>query len=77
MQHLQRPRTQYVKAQDFYVDYYASDLETAERFTHTYSMSQNEIRKYQLAGMFRDTEVWILQWMENLMLKKQQMKLLV
>jgi hypothetical protein len=54
---LQRPRTQYVKAQDFYVDYYASDLETAERFTHTYSMSQNEIRKYQLAGMFRDTEV--------------------
>jgi len=54
---LQRPRTQYVKAQDFYIDYYASDLETAERFTHTYSMSQNEIRKYQLAGMFRDTEV--------------------
>ena len=54
---LQRPRTQYVKAQDFYVDYYASDLETAERFTHTYSMSQNEIRKYQIAGMFRDTEV--------------------
>jgi len=54
---LQRPRTQYVKAQDFYIDYYASDLETAERFTHTYSMSQNEIRKYQIAGMFRDTEV--------------------
>ena len=54
---LQRPRTQYVKAQDFYVDYYASDLETAERFTHTYSMSQNEIRKYQIAGMFKDTEV--------------------
>ena len=54
---LQRPRTQYVKAQDFYIDYYASDLETAERFTHTYSMSQNEIRKYQLAGMFKDTEV--------------------
>ena len=54
---LQRPRTQYVKAQDFYIDYYASDLETAERFTHTYSMSQNEIRKYQLAGMFKETEV--------------------
>ena len=54
---LQRPRTQYVKAQDFYIDYYASDLETAERFTHTYSMSQNEIRKYQIAGMFKDTEV--------------------
>mgnify|MGYP003672716086 FL=1 len=54
---LQRPRTQYVKAQDFYIDYYASDLETAERFTHTYSMSQNEIRKYQLAGMFTDIEV--------------------
>ena len=30
---LNRPMTQYVKAQDFYIDYYASNLETAERFT--------------------------------------------
>ena len=54
---LQRARTEYIKASDFYIDYYASDLETAERFTHRYVLSQNEVRKLQLAGMFRDIEV--------------------
>jgi len=54
---LQRPRTEYIKAQDFYIDYFASDLETAERFTHRYSMSMNEIKKFQMAGTFRDVEV--------------------
>ncbi len=47
-----RPRTEYVKAQDFYVDYYASNLETAERFTHKYTLSTNQIKKLQLAGLF-------------------------
>tara|TARA_B110000285_G_scaffold54038_1_gene61560 strand:+ start:2960 stop:5374 length:2415 start_codon:yes stop_codon:yes gene_type:complete len=54
---LQRPRTEYIKAQDFYIDYYASDLETAERFTHKYSMSMNEIKKFQIAETFRDIDV--------------------
>ena len=54
---LQRARTEYIKASDFYVDYYASDLETAERFTHKYVLSKNEIRKLQIAGMFRDIDV--------------------
>jgi len=54
---LQRPRTEYIKAQDFYVDYYASDLENAERFTHKYSMSMNEIKKFQMAGTFADVDV--------------------
>jgi len=51
-----RPRTEYVKAQDFYVDYYASNLETAERFTHRYTLSSNQVRKLQLAGLFADVE---------------------
>jgi len=54
---LQRPRTEYIKTQDFYIDYYASDLETAERFTHKYSMSMNEIKKFQMNGTFRDIDV--------------------
>jgi len=33
---LQRPVTEFIKAQDFFVDYFASDLETAERYTHRY-----------------------------------------
>ena len=54
---LQRPCTEYIKASDLYVDYYASDLESAERFTHKYALSLNQIRKLQIAGMFRDIEV--------------------
>jgi len=54
---LQRPITEFIKAQDFYVDYYASDLETAERYTHKYLISKNEIKKMQLAGVFRDVDV--------------------
>ena len=54
---LQRPITEFIKAQDFYVDYYASDLETAERYTHKYLISKNEIKKMQLAGVFRDMDV--------------------
>jgi len=51
-----RPRTEYVKAQDFYVDYYASNLETAERFTHRYTLSSNQVRKLQIAGLFAEVE---------------------
>ena len=54
---LQRPITEFIKAQDFYVDYYASDLETAERYTHKYLISKNEIKKMQLAGVFRDMDI--------------------
>jgi chaperonin GroES len=54
---LQRPVTEFIKAQDFYVDYYASDLETAERYTHKYIISKNEIKKMQLAGVFQDIDI--------------------
>jgi hypothetical protein len=54
---LGRARTEYIKAQDFYIDYFASDLENAERFTHKYSMSMNEIKKFQMSGTFADVDV--------------------
>ena len=54
---LQRPVTEFIKAQDFYIDYYASDLETAERYTHKYIISKNEIKKMQLAGVFQDIDI--------------------
>ena len=54
---LQRPCTEFVKAQDFFVDYYATNLESAERYTHRYLMSKNEIKKMQLLGMFRDIDI--------------------
>jgi len=54
---LQRPVTEFIKAQDFFIDYFASDLETAERYTHKYLLSKNEIKKMQLAGIFIDEDV--------------------
>jgi hypothetical protein len=53
----QRACTEFVKASDFYVNYYASDLENAERYTHKYTLSKNQVKKLQLAGMFRDLDV--------------------
>ena len=54
---LQRPVTEFIKAQDFYVDYFASNLESAERYTHKYLLSKNEIKKMQIAEMFADVDV--------------------
>ena len=53
----QRACTEFVKSSDFYVNYYASDLENAERYTHKYTLSKNQVKKLQLAGMFRDLDV--------------------
>ena len=54
---LQRPVTEFIKSSDFYVDYYATNLESAERYTHKYLLSKNEIKKMQLIGMFRDIDI--------------------
>tara|TARA_R110002051_G_scaffold187604_2_gene257237 strand:- start:207 stop:2621 length:2415 start_codon:yes stop_codon:yes gene_type:complete len=54
---LQRPCTEFIKAQDFFIDYFATNLETAERYTHKYLMSKNEIKKMQLVGMFREVDI--------------------
>ena len=53
----QRACTEFVKSSDFYVNYFASDLESAERYTHKYTLSTNQVKKLQLAGMFRDLDV--------------------
>ena len=54
---LERPCTEFIKAQDFFIDYYATNLDTAERYTHKYLMSKNEIKKMQLVGMFREMDI--------------------
>jgi len=54
---LQRPCTEFIKAQDFFVDYFATNLESAERYTHKYLLSKNEIKKMQLVGMFREVDI--------------------
>jgi hypothetical protein len=53
----QRAVSKFVPAEDLIVPYTASDLRTAERVTHIVRMTENEIRKMQVAGVYRDVEL--------------------
>lgn len=53
----QRPVAKFVPAQDVVVPYSATDLRSAARITHVLKMSDNEVRKLQVSGFFRDVEL--------------------
>ena len=53
----QRPVARFVPAQDVVVPYSATDLRSAPRITHVLKMSDNEVRKLQVSGFFRDVEL--------------------
>jgi len=53
----QRAVSKFVPAEDLVVPYHASDLRTAERYTHVVRMSENEIRKMQVGGIYRDVDL--------------------
>tara|TARA_R110000803_G_scaffold61896_3_gene121951 strand:+ start:228 stop:2699 length:2472 start_codon:yes stop_codon:yes gene_type:complete len=53
----QRAVSKFVPAQDLVVPYAASDLATASRVTHVLRMDANDIRKMQIAGVYRDVEI--------------------
>ena len=52
-----RAVSKFVPAEDLVVPYSASDLMTAERVTHVVTMSYNDVRKLQVAGVYRDVEL--------------------
>ena len=54
---LGRQVAMFVPAEDMVVPYGASSLETAERVTHVMRKTQNEVRKLQVAGFYRDVEL--------------------
>lgn len=54
---MQRAVAKFVPAQDIVVPYVASDLNTSPRVTHVLRMDDNEIRKMQVSGMYRDIEL--------------------
>ena len=54
---LGRPVAKFVPAEDVVVPYTATDLKTAERVTHVLQMTENELRKLQVGGFYRDIEV--------------------
>ena len=54
---LGRAVSRFVPAEHLLVPYTASDLETAENVTHVIQISENELRKKQIAGFYSDVEV--------------------
>lgn len=54
---LGRPVSKFLPAQDVVVPYSATDLFTAPRITHTLKMTDNEIRKQQVLGFYRDVDL--------------------
>ena len=54
---LQRPVSEFVPVDHFYVSYYATDLRTAERYTHMIYRSPNDFRKDVVSGMYLDVDV--------------------
>ena len=54
---LERAVSKFVPAEQLVVPYTATDLETAENVTHVIQISENELRKKQVAGFYSDIEV--------------------
>ena len=52
-----RAVSKFVPAEDLIVPYHASSLQSADRVTHVVRMSENDIRKMQVGGIYRDIEL--------------------
>ncbi len=52
-----RAVARFVKSEDLVVPYYAVDLLTSPRITHVIHMTENELRKLQLSGFYRDVDL--------------------
>ena len=53
----QRAVSKFIPADELVVPYNASSLEDAEAIVHIVKMSENELRKQQVAGFYRDVEL--------------------
>ena len=54
---LDRQVSMFVPAEDIVVPYGASSLETSERVTHIMRKTENELRRLQVAGFYRDIDL--------------------
>ena len=54
---LGRAVSKFIPAEDLVVPYSATDIETCERITHRVQMTENEVRKKQVSGFYRDIEL--------------------
>jgi hypothetical protein len=54
---MNRPCSMFIPAEDLLVAYGSPSLEMAERVTHVMKKTANEVRKLQVSGFYRDTEL--------------------
>lgn len=54
---LQRQASMYVPAEDIVVPYGASDLASSPRVTHVMRKTENDLRRLQVAGFYRDVDL--------------------
>ena len=54
----QRAVAMFVPAEDMVIPYSASDISTSSRVTHVLRMDENQVRKLQVAGEYRDIELY-------------------
>ena len=54
---LNRPMALFVPAEDVVVPYGAANLESADRITHVMRKTENELRKLQVMGFYRDIDL--------------------
>jgi hypothetical protein len=52
-----RAVSKFIAAEDLVVPYMTSDLVSAERVTHIVKMTENEIKKQQVSGFYRDVKI--------------------
>jgi hypothetical protein len=54
---MERQVSLFIPAEDIVVPYGASNIETAERVTHVMRKTENEMRKLQVSGFYRDVDL--------------------
>ena len=54
---LGRPVSKFVPSDDLYVPYQTTDFPSCERVTHVIRRTENEVRKLQVSGMYRDVDL--------------------
>ena len=54
---LGRQTAVFLPAEDFVISYGLSDLQTAQRYTHRMRKTENDIKKLQVAGFYRECEL--------------------
>jgi len=55
--HMERQVSIFVPAEDIVVPYGASDIETAPRVTHVMRKTENDLKRLQVAGFYRDVDL--------------------